>query len=362
MDILDLFAVRVEEVAHDPKRLSELLKLAVEAVHIARPPETLDQVLIGQADRVRPDTPRAAFVIGAVESEFPKTEYGGRAVIRRRPQKVVGWRRTDDMGRRPFIGPGAVVWYNALTAASRRVLYFLSPALRRGGPLLPSVLFTQAKAMFPTPSFAGYIPPDTVFNLLTAADALSDCWHDNTPRRASLETLLRQNGGGALVERIRSAAQKPVHQIKDKAVSLAVFAGICACLPRASRRYYSCPFSFLMSGPLGIRARRKAEPSALEAGSLIHWILETHADVAGVDPLKMERAELRGQIRDGIESYVSARAVDGAVLGKRSAYLFDRLADPIEALLLRIGRNWARVFLSRLILRCPYKPAPGSNR
>lgn len=231
--------------------------------------------------------------------------------------------------------------YNALTAASRRVYISYPQHSAAGEALLPSVLFTQAKAMFPDARLCGEHSDDTVVNLPTAADALSGCWHDNTPRRASLETLLRQNGGGALVERIRSAAQKPVHQIQDKAVSLAVFGRDMRLSPSRIERYYSCPFSFLMSGPMGIRARRKAEPSALEAGSLIHWILE-HMLTSGVDLLKMERAELRGQIRASIESYVSARAVDGAVLGKRSAYLFDRLAEPIEALLLRIAEELAQ--------------------
>ena len=49
------------------QRLTDLLRLAIGKTDIGQRPETLDQVMVGMADRIRPGEPRATFVIGAVE-------------------------------------------------------------------------------------------------------------------------------------------------------------------------------------------------------------------------------------------------------------------------------------------------------
>ena len=36
-------------------------------------PQTLDEVIFGSADRIRPSRPKIAFILGANQGEFPKT-------------------------------------------------------------------------------------------------------------------------------------------------------------------------------------------------------------------------------------------------------------------------------------------------
>ena len=56
-----------------PRRWSELFQLVVQSEEIAFIPQGVDEVSVGGADRSRPAAPRAVFLIGAEEGEFPRT-------------------------------------------------------------------------------------------------------------------------------------------------------------------------------------------------------------------------------------------------------------------------------------------------
>ena len=56
-----------------PRRWSELFQLVVQTEEIAFIPQGVDEVSVGGADRSRPAAPRAVFLIGAEEGEFPRT-------------------------------------------------------------------------------------------------------------------------------------------------------------------------------------------------------------------------------------------------------------------------------------------------
>ena len=77
VDILDQFAQIVGEAGMSQQRLTDLLRLAIGKTDIGQRPQTLDQVMVGMADRIRPGEPRATFVIGAVEGEFPAVVNAG---------------------------------------------------------------------------------------------------------------------------------------------------------------------------------------------------------------------------------------------------------------------------------------------
>ena len=73
MEILDQMALVLKEQHLSPRRWSELFQLVVQSEEIAFIPQGVDEVSVGGADRSRPAAPRAVFLIGAEEGEFPRT-------------------------------------------------------------------------------------------------------------------------------------------------------------------------------------------------------------------------------------------------------------------------------------------------
>ncbi len=336
VDILDLFATRLGGQAYTKDRLAGLFEMAVASLDIGRPPEALDQLLIGQADRVRPDNPRVVFVIGATDGDFPKTDLAGGLLSDSDRQRLAGSGVELLKDGESFLSRERFFCYSAVTCASERVIISYPKRSASGEELLPSPLFSGAAAIFPQMVKTKVSAIDGVLNLETAADALSGCYRDDTPWRATLEAFLRENGGDSFVRLIDSAARKSPQKIEDKGVASRLFGENMLLSPSRIERYYNCPFSFFVQSGLGIRARRQADVSPVEVGSLIHQILEEMLARHGGKLATFDREELRAHIRSGIEAYIAARVSDTTELGQRLSYLFSRLVEPIEELLLQL--------------------------
>lgn len=71
MELLDVFAHVLQEIPLSLEQHRELFLMAALSSDIGSIPNTLDQVSIGSADRMRPNSPKATIVIGVNQGEFP---------------------------------------------------------------------------------------------------------------------------------------------------------------------------------------------------------------------------------------------------------------------------------------------------
>ena len=58
-------------------RFEELFTMLARLIDLGRIPQGLDAVTVGTADRIRYTSPRAVFILGATEGEFPAYPAGG---------------------------------------------------------------------------------------------------------------------------------------------------------------------------------------------------------------------------------------------------------------------------------------------
>ena len=71
MDLLDTMANVLEGHILPLEQLCELFRMGIEASDFGTIPNTLDQVAVGTADRIRPNEPKVVFVLGMNQGEFP---------------------------------------------------------------------------------------------------------------------------------------------------------------------------------------------------------------------------------------------------------------------------------------------------
>ena len=77
MELLDQLAAVLGDDPLEPQRVLGLLRLAVSAAELGHLPQSLDEVTVGGAERMRPAGPRAVFVAGANQGVFPAPPGGG---------------------------------------------------------------------------------------------------------------------------------------------------------------------------------------------------------------------------------------------------------------------------------------------
>lgn len=337
--VLDLFALLLKDVRPDEKRLCELFELALGCVETATPPRTLDEVSVGAADRMRPEAPRAVFLIGAVEGEFPAIPPKGGllsdAERRRMAEEGLGLIGGDEN----FLESERMFLYGASAAASERIFVSAPRAEATGGTLSPSVLFARAAALA-----GGGMPDDLFFWARTpdaAATEYARRFRENTPERAALEAALVCSGQEGTVEQIGRAAEKRPHHLEDENGAKALFGGRMTLSPSKLETYYRCPFSYFAKNGIGLRPLRKAGLSALEEGTLVHEAMERILQKYGGRGLaKAPEAELFGEAHAVIADYLSEKVIDPASLPARMRRGFERCADAIVRLAKRLGEEF----------------------
>jgi ATP-dependent nuclease, subunit B len=343
MEILDVFGLVLGEEALAPAQLNELLHMALARAEIATPPQTLDQVIVGAADRIRPEGMRAVFVLGANEGVFPP-QLGARGVF-------------SDEERTALIDAGLQVGaprhkqealerfycYFALTLASDRLYVSCAGSDLKGAELFASPMMIRLQAMFPQ---AGWPPEemlDTIAGEISARSALAAQYRTGSEFAASLAEYFAAGDSGDILEKLERARQKQPHQMTSRELTRQLFGEKLRLSPTGIERYSRCPFSYFARDGLKLDKRKRAEFNPLESGSVIHYVMQVMvqrhggAGLAGLpdEQLHRETAEI-------IREYLELRVQNMQELPARMRHLFNSLCLTLTRLLRHLGEEFAQ--------------------
>ncbi len=360
MQILDIFGTALAARKMPAARLCELFRLALSAAGTASPPETLDQVLVGGADRIRPEKLRAVFVVGANEGVFP-APYVSAGVFSE-PER----RELKDAGLELAAGGlerAALEKYFAhfaLTLPSERLYVSWPRSSLKGRELLPSEIVGQLQAMFPK---LLPIPADPLLGVSgesSALDALAGGFLQDGP----LTNALREYFAGPLageryayaLARMKRAAERPARGIGDKSVAKKLFGSSMRLSPSRVEQYHRCPFSYFARYGINIKRRDKVRFSGLEYGSAAHHVLEVMLRLHGGKGLcKLTERQISDEIAGIIHEYLAMIAGDEEMLSERFKFLYGRLCSTLTRLIRRLAAEFAQCGFEPYALEMPVK-------
>lgn len=324
VDILDIFGSSIGSRKLKWRRLCELFRLSVNNTDVLSIPQTTDQVIIGNADRIRPTNIKAAFVIGANDGKFPlnATESG---VFSDKEKELLSQSGIA-------LSPGGVdqvllerfYAYFALTQAQEKLYVSWYSSSLSGSTEMPGIIVSGIKSLFPK---AEVQSPDEMYyiaNKKTALKVLSKLNEDTMLRSA----LYGYFSGDEIITKYDMAKNKPDHKIAEPHIVNSLFSGDLRLSPSRVEKYYKCPFSYFAEYGLRLAKRRKAEYSPLESGSVIHYVLQVVMQkYTSKDIEKMPVQELENIVREIIKEYLNLRVQNKEMLGERFNYLFMRLCS-----------------------------------
>jgi ATP-dependent helicase/nuclease subunit B len=321
MEILDIFGSVLKGREIPAARLCELFRLSLSAAKTASPPETLDQVIVGGADRIRPEKLRAVFVIGANENVFPAQAGGGGLFSEAEREELSGGGLELAPTGLQRAALEKYFAYFALTLASERVCVSWPKADLKGRELLPSAIVEQLRAMF----------PDIKESVCSGEDWLS----------ASDESAL------ALMER---AAEKPPHSLGKEAAE-ALFGRDMRLSPSKVERFYKCPFSYFAADGLKVRRRGRVVFTGLEYGSAVHHVLQVMLARHGGAALA-ELETIGEEVEEILREYLE-EVTGGGDIPERLKFLFGRIGGTLVRLLRRLGQEFAQSGFAPYALELP---------
>ena len=345
MDLLDVFATVLEGIPLPYERMGELFYSASLASDIGSIPNTLDQVALGSADRMRPNKPKVTFVIGLNQGEFPPqlSENGLFSESERDTMKDKGIELNPSVIK--LDSYEKYYLYAALTSPSQQLI-LTNHMASLAGDLCPDSPAVGAMERI----FGDFgqdmqdLPEDFyIANDRTAFQTLCRNLREDSPFTASLMEYVRGTAYAARLDTILSMMQAGDFRIQDREISRMLFGSNIRLSPSRIDKYFTCPFSYFCSAGLGLNPRKKVEISPMQSGTIIHYVLEKVISRHGGKGLgTLTEEEIGQEVRDTLQEFLKDRVSRTEALSKRFHYLFERLSITLTRLIGHLAEEFAQ--------------------
>ena len=313
----------------------DLFSLLLRSSDLGHIPQTLDAVVLASAGKMRLDAPDYVFVLGLAEGEFPcaPSETG---LLTHADRDVLMAKQIDlpDCFENRVVREQVCV-YKALTAPAKG-LWLSWP--KGQGKTLCAALEPIVEALHPAAPELEL--PDLAATPADALDTLGG-WPLTDMERASLTEALRlpqtdAPRGLALLQRME---EDPPRQVNDLSALSGLLGQRLRISPSQLEKYYTCRYGYFLQYVLGLKPRRRAELSADQSGTLMHWVLQMaldpHPDAdnpcAGLAPfLELDDEAMAGLASLLVDEYAKRYLPEDTA---RFAYLLSRLKKSMTSLL-----------------------------
>ncbi len=363
--ILDRFFLVMQGIRLPAARFTELLRLSLQTMEIALIPQTNDQVLVGAADRVRPQNPRAVFVIGANLGIFPaRAEAGGVLTEEdRRKLSESGIEIAETLEERAV---SEKYWaYAAMTAPSQYLWVSYSAAGLDGRARYPSTLVEQLRRMFPgleleaeRHSLSQVVNEATAFTAFCRRAASPD-WR-GTAEGAALEEYLRETAYSGRLKQVEALREEPSYSLSPGQAS-ALFGRTMHISPTRADDFASCPFRYFLRHALRLRPRRRAELTPLESGSALHFVLSAMVQAHPSRELgELSQQQLEEEVDALLEKFLKENMDRRDESPARFAYLYRRLRTTLLFLLRHLGAEMGQSRFAPVAFELPISRERGA--
>ena len=323
-DALDALYAALGSGSVSPVRFSELLTLILCGDSLGEIPAGIDQIVIGTADRTRFLMPKAVFVLGLTDGEFPlRSVRGGVFTAAEKRELAAGGIELESVPEKIY-GEERLIAYNAVTAASEKLFLSYPEISASGETAQESEIIKEIKDFLPgcRKIKSGEISgEERIFSPASALEAYASRVGENSVFTASLREALGKIGGYAEKTGAVDYAHKGLPaSFEDKTVAERLFGSRLYISPSRLEAYSKCPFMYYCR--YGIKAKANT-PAMLDArinGLLVHRVFEVLLGSYSKDRLSSlsyeERKSAVDKIADGYieENMGGAAELSPAVL------------------------------------------------
>lgn len=340
MEILNQMAVTVKSQI-TLKEFDHLFFLIIAAEDLGSLPAGINNVQFGQADRIRTDNPKAVFILGANEGEFPQRANDGgllseneRRIMLRNDFKLYSYGEILDIQEKYFA-------YMACCCASEKL--FVSFTGNNGKNASPSEIVTELTEIYPDIEISNcndIADIDLIETEENAFELMSERYFYNDPFYSSLKKYFENSDR---FETVKALAENEQELISDRKISTELFDYDMYVSASRVEDYYNCPYRYFCKFGLGARPRIRAEIDPMQRGTLIHYILEKILSTVGSRALSSMSEK---KITDLVDKYIKAYFVNDmgnlTDVSKRFKYNYNRLSKLVYSVVIHLSKEFAK--------------------
>lgn len=315
------------------KRFYDLIMLELSLTDISFIPKAVDQVTVGDIERLRLGDKKCVFAIGAVDGEFPKSDLGSglfSASERCELSKLNILENADDeqnANRELYLS------YYALTSASHKLFVSFPMAELSGEVNSPSVILNELNLIFPQLNHRTRVMENTA-DLLWAEKPSYDFYAERAKSTDAVTLALRdyyvanESYKYKLLSLENVMNSKTKFNIKDSKIAEKLFGKDLHLSASKIERFHLCRFSYFCQYGLKANERRKASIDALEYGSFVHYILEKFfSSFEKTELINLNKSKIKSVISDVSDEYANLHFGGLDSKSARFNYLFDGVKE-----------------------------------
>ncbi len=345
MDLWDQYALVLGEQVYPLSRHCELMRLTLLTADLGQIPQTLDTVLIGTADRIRPGAPRYTFIVGANENVFPAPVSRSGILSEREREQLLeaGLAVTEPFELRVL--EERFFAYSASVCASDGLFLSWPAESAKGEALAPSVLVRQVMEIFPEAVCKKPSEEDALFYALngkTALHVFGRMANKMSPTAGSLGALLEQSPYRKQYERMCSPVKPEAFSLDSEETAKALFGQRMRVSPSKLDRYHQCRFAYFCERGLGVKKAQKAQLSPMESGTIIHYVLQqVTSRYPGKALCDLNEEDCRLLVRRILADYLEEAMGGEMDKTARFKYLFTRMANTLVRLIQHLALEFS---------------------
>ncbi len=303
ISLIDQLYITLGGVKITPLRFLKLFKCVVDMIDFGSIPRTLDEVEIGSADMMRIGAKKAIFIMGLNEGVFPSSNTTPLLLSSAERNRLTPYgidiTDNDDYSRELYY------LYSALSNCEGSVYLSYSEHDGAGSPLYPGIAIHMVQDLFSelvVNKSCNQTCIDLISNERSALKCFASSYKENPELSADIKQALCSNEKyESRISLLERSFKKQQFEIHDKDILDKLFAGDIRLSATKLEKYFSCHFSYFCRYVLGISALKTAELSPINAGSIIHYVLEHLLMIRGIDGFK---SASESDIKDIIEKII----------------------------------------------------------
>ncbi len=308
-------------------------------------PQGLDEVTVGNADRIRTSNVKVAFLVGVNRDEFPLVNVSGGILTD--SDRLLLFENGIEL-RTPFeyaAKEERFIAYCALTAATEK-LFLSYRTLSDGAATECSPLISDILSLLPEvkPVCVSKMSPEyRIESEASAFRELSAMYSVNDGKKTALLKYFSEKpeykGRTEAVSRLFN--KKPL-EFENKKASTELFGENINISASRIEDYYKCPFGYFCRHGIKLKTLEKAELDPRQSGTAIHYVLERVLKHYGFKTLTtVEISELEKYISEVLDEYIDENMGGKENKTKRFMFLYTRLTEIVLTVVERLRAEFS---------------------
>ena len=347
ISILDQTALVLKNQFLSSKRYAELLQLVITANDIAFIPQGLDEVTIGDADRIRLENPKIVFLIGAEEGEFPRSPVvsGVFSDAERKDLISMGLPMYDSL--EDLVVEERFLAYRSMTSASKRLYVTWSSSDSKGTGKTPSAIVREIKRILPKIKILDEYCldwKDRLWSQKPVFELFAKHYREHSRfSKTLLQYFSESEQYGSKIRALKRVAEGVSLHFNDPKKAKEFFGDTIRLSASQIEKYYLCRFQYFCQYGLCVKERKPVSFDSLEYGSLMHYILE-HLLAANSKQTfcTLDSEQIKKEVSGLMEDYVQTKLGGWKEKSSRFRYLFIRLSKTAEMLVLHLVKEFSQ--------------------